>query len=125
MKRDLDLCRELMLAFETQMLPGQAVCTLRMPAKFDAATVFAHISLLTKAELLEGRCSVDPENPAKGGFVIHSITWTGYDFIDAAQKDTVWAKSKTRLKKAGSWTFSLLMDVLKDEAQRQLGGLLP
>lgn len=125
MKRDLDLCRDLMLAFEA-MPVGRPVNMLDFGTEHDPVTVLEHIRLLIDdAHLLEGYSRPIPDNANGGMFQVRNITWAGHDFIDSARSEGVWNKTKARLKKAGSWTFSLLLDVLKDEAQRQLGGLLP
>jgi hypothetical protein len=123
MKRDLDLCRDLMMAFEA-VPAGQHACSISLSDKVDAVTAVMHIKLLRDAGLLEGMCYPDPDSPQGGIFAITDITWTGHDFIDSARNEGVWGKTKDRLKKAGSWTFSLMMDILKDEAKRQIGGFL-
>lgn len=123
MKRDLDLCRELMMAFE-ECPPGRPIQQLHMPKEHDPVMVLAHIDLLLKAGLLEGYCRPIPNNPMGGILQIKSITWAGHDFIDSARSESVWNVTKERLKKAGSWTFGLLLDALKEEARRQIGGLL-
>jgi hypothetical protein len=124
MKRDLDLCRELMMAFE-EAPPGHPVQQLALPTDHDAVTVLAHIDLLIKAELLEGYCRPIPGNPSGGMFLVKAVTWAGHDFIASAKSEKVWNVAKDRVKKAGSWTFGLLLEVLKDEAKRQLGSFLP
>ena len=124
MKRDLDLCRELMLEFEAAP-PGTFIQSvdLKNREECDSATVFAHIDLLIGAGYLVGKAVVDP-NQTHSAFFVTKITWEGHDFIDCARNDTVWSKTKDRLKQAGAWTFSLALEILKDEAKKQFGTLL-
>jgi len=124
MKRDMDLCRELMLAFEA--LPsGAQPQVLELADEVDANTAMAHIDLLKDAGLIECYCRPDPRSPGGGAFQFHKITWAGFDFLSAAKDDSAWKKTQERLKQAGAWTFALMMEVLKDQAKKQLGSLLP
>jgi len=53
---------------------------------------------------------------------ISGLTWKGHDFIDAAQDDSIWDKSKkTLMKTTGAITFDLLLQVLKAEIKSKLG----
>jgi hypothetical protein len=125
MKRDPDLCRAIMLSFE-EVPAGQIIQTISLNGdnKMDVAKVFGHIDLLIGAGFLEGAVFPDQNEPANGMFYVEKITWAGHDFIESARCEGVWNKTKDRLKQAGSWTFSLLMDILRDEAKRQIGGFL-
>lgn len=123
MKRDLDLVRRMMGIFE-EMPPGP-FCRFNMEAGATPAEVYEHLSLMIDAGLIRGRVSPNREEPDRGGFLIEGITWAGHDFLDAARNDEIWAKTKKRLLAAGSWSFGLLLEVLKDEGKRRIGALLP
>lgn len=123
MKRDLDLIKDLMLAFE-KMPPGEVVQTLSMEGQHEAVEVLEHIALLVQAGLLEGECHPDPRMEGGGFFAIHRVTWPGHDFLDAVRNDTVWNVTKERLKQVGSWTFSLVVELCKEEVKRRVGGFL-
>jgi hypothetical protein len=123
MKRDLDLIKELMLAFE-KMPPGEVAQTLQMEVEYDAVEVLEHVALLVQAGLLEGECHPDPSMEGGGFFAIHRVTWSGHDFLDAVRNDSVWNATKERLKKVGSWTFDLVVELCKDEVKRRIGGFL-
>jgi hypothetical protein len=79
-----------------------------------------HVALLFDAGLAEGRLV----NTNTHGIVAASIdrlTSAGHDFLDAARNDTVWNKAKEKVLKPGlSWTFSMLVAVLKVEASAQM-----
>ncbi len=42
-------------------------------------------------------------------FDVNDITWDGYDLLDTIKNDTVWQKTKEKLKKAGSSGMSLIL----------------
>jgi len=123
MKRDLDLCRDLMLAFEA-VPAGQGTSTISLKTEHDAVTVLSHIKLLIDAQLLEGYCRPIPNNATGGVFQVKDLTWSGHDFVGKAKDETVWGNAKALLKKAGVWSFELLLEALKHEASQQLGKLL-
>lgn len=119
MKRDLDLARKLMETFEA--LPGGKPIT-SFSGEFGSASkldVMEHIALLCDAGLLQGEC-----HPEYKRFVIHRITWAGHDFLDAGRDEDVWQTARKRLKQAGSWTFELVLETLKEEARRRLASLI-
>ena len=70
---------------------------------------------------IEGEAHPNGTMPGGGVFIIEGLSWKGHDFLDAARSDTVWNATKGRLAKAGAWTFSLVLEVLKEEAKRQIG----
>lgn len=134
MKRDLDLIRGLMEAFE-DCPAGEPIFQVNLDTEKAEAEVAAHINLLIDIGYLKGECSwmkdfvtVNPDGTRSASHIslrIEGITWTGYDFLDAARNEEVWAVTKTRLKKAGSWTFGLAVEMLKEEAKKRLGEFLP
>ncbi len=113
MKRDLDLCLEILREFENQPPGGIRV-------QYDSPEAIAHIGLMMDEGLLVGH--VFPGQPKPGGTaLITKITWAGHDFLDASRDQTILSAATDRLKKVGGWTFSLLLEVLKDEAKKRLG----
>lgn len=117
MKRDLDLCLEILREFEKQPPGGFQV-------QYDSPEAIEHISLMVDEGLITGH--VFPGQPHPGGTaLINKITWEGHDFLGAAKDQTIVAAAIKRLKKVGGWTFSLLLEVLKDEAKQRLGLALP
>jgi hypothetical protein len=71
--------------------------------------------------LIEGEAYPNATTPNGGPFIITNLTWKGHDFLDAARSDTVWNATKGPLAKVGAWTFGLVLEVLKEEAKRQIG----
>jgi hypothetical protein len=112
MKRDLDVIRSLLLKAESSS--GHFPC--------ETEEEIYNAVLLQDAGLIEGRFA-PATNPQMA--VILRLTWQGHDFLDAARNDTIWNKAKENFLKPGiSWTFSIVFDFLKAEAQRQVGSAL-
>lgn len=114
MKRDIDLIRMLLLTTEeNERQPGLA--------DYDNRTIAGHIALMLDAGLIEGHVADDERGEPMGG-IITRLTWAGHDFLDASRDPTVWEKAKEKVLRPGvSWTVSLLVEILKDEAKRRLG----
>ena len=55
---------------------------------------------------------------------IDRLTWAGHDFLDSTRDSEIWKKAKEHIIKPGvSWTFQILVEWLKREAQQRfLGG---
>lgn len=117
MKRDMDLIRLLLLQQETGEDPPEL-------AKYDVPLVVYNCALMLDAGFIEGRVISDAKgSPAAA--VIARMTWTGHDFLDSTRDPKIWKQAKEKVLKPGiSWTFSILVEFLKAEAQRQLGSAL-
>ena len=112
MKRDLETIRSILLKAEA----SSEAFRCETPEEIYNAV------LLSDAGLIEGRFS-PPTLPNTA--TILRLTWQGHDFLDAARDDTIWSKAKEKFLKPGiSWTFSIVFEFLKAEAQRQLGAAL-
>lgn len=115
MKRDMDLIREILLAREED----RDLRTSEPPE-----VIAYNVQLLDDAGLLEAIIKKDHRGAAVGCAIMR-LTWAGHDFLDATKDDTIWNKAKERILKPGvSWTFSILVEFLKAEAQRRLGPAL-
>jgi hypothetical protein len=120
MKRNLDTVRKLLDLAEAQPA-GQPLTGFSGEFDNTAVEVVEHIALMIDAGLIEGEAYANATSPNGGIFIITGVTWKGHDFLDAARSDTVWNATKARLAKAGAWTFGLVLEVLKEEAKRQIG----
>ncbi len=119
MKRDLDLVRLILKELEEELPPGQSCNGVQIDG-YDRPTVNAHLELMIDADLIDGK----PLHAMTGiiDVMVNRITWKGYDFIAAAKDDTVWEKTKTAaVKRAGSITFDVLLELLKAEIRTRLG----
>ena len=120
MKRNLDTVRRLLELVESQPA-GQPLVTFSGSFENTPVEVVEHLQLMIDAGLIEGEAQTDPEMEGGGIFVISKLTWAGHDFLDAARSEEVWNATKRRIAKVGSWTFGLVLEVLKEEAKRRIG----
>ena len=124
MKRDMDLCRKILLATE-EMPPNGEVRSegLAMPLGIDANVIDYHITLLVEAGLVDGIDVSTLENSYS--FIITRLTWEGHEFLDSARDDGHWSQAKGVAEKAGAWGFSAISNILASIAteawKQQLG----
>ena len=114
MKRDMDLCRQILLEIEATR-PGEPIEMLQAGASGN--DVIEHLQLLQDAGLIEARVDRHFRD-----YSIQRLTWEGHEFLQAARDDGVWAKAKERIGSAWeSVTFPLLMKVLEEGVGKALG----
>jgi hypothetical protein len=113
MKRDMDLCREILLRTEKE------TPILDIP-DHPTGEILAHFELLLEAGFLQGQV----RRTGSGEILLASfgkLTWAGHDFLDAARNDGIWNKAKNRiLLTGGAWTFDLLKHLLLELAKKNL-----
>ena len=121
MKRDMDLIREILQAIEARPDEGDVLqISGRTPKEVNY-----HIALLKDAGFVEATVDGDLSDAFSFAYVSR-LTWQGHEFLDAARDDTIWHKAKEHfLKPTASWTFSLLLEWLKQEAHNKLLGIPP
>lgn len=120
MKRDMDLCRSLMMG----MINQESDSDDRDKSCFEGYTkgqIDHHYYLLWKAGLIEAinTTGLVGDYPTAAPL---SVTWAGHEFIDAASDSGIWAKAKEKvLAPAGGVAFTVLLAWLKDESMKKLG----
>lgn len=93
---------------------------LQIPGFTDEQIGF-HVHLLGQAGLALVADSSYMENLLPSAVPL-SITWEGYEFLDAAKDDTLWNKAKDKvIKPAGGVAFGVLVEWLKAEAKTRFG----
>ena len=108
MKRDMDLCRRILLAVEASP-PNQYVSRFAFTGDYPENTVSEHVVLLENAGLLEANLT-----PLMGGtfYVIKRLTWEGHEFLNAARDEGVWTKT---LQTIGEGIHTISFAVLKQQ----------
>jgi hypothetical protein len=112
MKRDMDMIRELLLDAEAHdvNLP---------PLDTSDPTMAYHVSLLKDAGFMDAIINNGIYGTPSDAIIL-GLKWNGHDFLDAARNDTIWKKAKDEFMKPGiSWTFSILLEWLKQEARQR------
>ena len=118
MKRDLELCRQIMLKIEEHYDPTESLVYVELDG-FTADQIGYNISLLSQAGLIEewgaGHGSANNQYDHSAS----SLTWRGHEFLDNARNDNVWNKAIEQTKgRLASVSFSildsLLVNIIKD-----------
>ena len=113
MKRDMDLCRQILLEIEARK-SGESIEMLQTGASGN--DVIEHLQLLQDAGLIAARVDRHSRD-----YSIQRLTWEGHEFLQAARDDGVWAEAKERIGSAWrSVTFSLLKEVLEHGVRNAL-----
>lgn len=124
MRRNDDLIRTLMLHLESA---SQYVNDNVVIDGFTRDEVAYHLALILKAGYAEGpqlrysSTGSDPTLPL--AVVVTRLSPAGHDFIAALRDDTVWAKVKERLTKAGGSASLEVIGQLGTAVVKQLVGL--
>jgi len=117
MKRDMDLCRQILLAAES--VGGDSTSILRELREQDDKKVFEHAVLLREAKLIDVTIERGQHQVV---WKINRLTWAGHDFLDASRDEGRWVKIKDRLGDAWSTvSFTLLKEMLDDLAKKAFG----
>ena len=122
MKRDMDLCRRILLAVEGSP-PGESV-EMSFVDDYPKNVVARHVGLLSEAGLVEAETGWNPVpmDTTTLGYYVTDLTWAGHDFLDAARDEGRWTKAKQHFADAGvSVTLTLLKEKLDDLARAALG----
>lgn len=109
MKRDMDLVRLILLEMENRdpALPDPNVII----EGYTFEEIQFHTKLLIEQNFIEGNFRKHPNGKIQC-FPL-SLTWQGYDFLDAARDNSVWLKAKKTIsEKTQSVSFELLKAVL-------------
>lgn len=107
MKRDMDLCRQILMKVEDQ--PAGKCLQASSDLHSDQAVLAEHVWLLKQAGLIE---AVFPGNsPYHKVFIIHRLTPEGHDFVAHARQSALWEKAKDTAGKVG---VGLTIAVMKE-----------
>ena len=108
MKRDMDLVRKILLAFEESEKSG-SISYLEIDG-YPKETINHHREIMCDAGLLEAiyhpRPAIQPE------IIAYRITWFGHDFLDACRDENRWKQAKEVGVKIGGFTLDVLKQVL-------------
>lgn len=111
MKRDLDFIRELLLFIEesdsTNIPPNEF---LKLTDDFDK--ICYHLYLLHESGYIQAS-NITCKGCEYPQYLVHWLTGTGCDYLDAVRSNSVWNKTKESLVSTGS---SAALDVIKSVA---------
>src|SRR5690348_2080888 len=121
MNRDMDLVRKILLACEA-VASGYAPSPLVVEGYTDEQIGF-HVMLMAQAGLLsaDDQTSSGCKSPS---WMAHSLTWDGYEFLDAARDEKTWNKAKAAVSTVGGLAFDILKATLSKFIADQAGQLM-
>jgi Hypothetical protein (DUF2513) len=108
MKRDMDLIRSILLAFEKDESKRHGKRVIADLADDDQISM--HLALLEDAGFLDTQII----RMGVGGASLHSgwrLTWEGHEFIEKIRDPEIWTKTKAGATKVGSWSIKLISDI--------------
>jgi len=115
MKRDMDLIRAILLVIEAD--EQEYVASLQING-YTQEQINYHAVLLGEAGFAKIIEIKTEESAIPMKVIIERLTWTGYEFLDAARDRSLWNQAKD---KVGSATIQIWMSVLTALTLKQLG----
>ena len=113
MKRDMELCREILLEMEKKdHLDKFAVDTL-LTDGYSLDEIIYHCRLLHEHGFIK-ECEINVALGVVAAFIVAGLSWEAHDFIDRIREDTVWNKTKDVIAKKG---LPMALDVVKEISQ--------
>jgi hypothetical protein len=80
------------------------------------------IALMKDAGLVDA--DIDTIGSIPCNATIIRLTWVGHDFLDSSRDNKIWKMAVEHVIKPGaSWSFSILVEWLKQEARRRVLGV--
>lgn len=108
MKRDLDLVRGILLHLERAAdSASPSGFSDLIEAGYEIQEIHYHVRLLNDAGLIEA------DEIVPGQWWPERMTWSGYEFLDAARNEELWRETKQTVeKRAGSAPFQVFHELL-------------
>ena len=97
MKRDMDLCRKIMLVIEEQYV-DTAIFNLAVDG-YSLEQVAYHCKILCEAGIVTEYNSTYGDNRLQF-FSVGSLTWEGHEYLDKIRDTTIWQKTKDKIQSA-------------------------
>ena len=123
MKRDLSLCRELLLKLEATA--DQPLAVYHFPFGDADLTLDGwsddEISYNLARMHEAGFFAENSDTTAEGGFLFSGISWAGHEYLDAVRDPERWRKTKDGAKAVGGLTFGLAKDLALTIAKAEIG----
>ena len=121
MKRDLDLCRRILLAVEESEHDPDEYMEPDFWDEYPDGVVSYHVMLLDEAGLLRAVRQLTIGTKSPYSWFPERLTAAGHDFLDAARNEETWAESKRLLKQMGGASLKVVLDLLVHLGKQKLG----
>ena len=110
MKRDLDIVRSVLLTAEAADRPVDESALLGCCG--DMRRLAFHVELMHGRGLVDAAVSYDGFGEQPLSVEVRSVTWEGYDYLDAIRSPKVWARAKAVISEAvGDTSLSVVKEV--------------
>ena len=120
MKRDMDLCRKILLSVEARESTVSAV-EVEIEG-YTGGQIGYHSKLLVDQGLLEG-LDFTGAGVSTHSYGLQCLTYQGHDFLEAARDDTRWKKAKAEIAEQGlPVTFDVMKVVLLKLVEKMIAG---
>ena len=121
MRLDMDLVRTILLTLESGWQPpGGEMVNPEIPG-YDELTIDHHVHLMSQAGLVE---AVEGDTLGDSFLSVAyatQLTWAGHQALASIRNETVWAKTKATVAKAGGATLPFWIEVAAAYVKEQLG----
>ena len=95
MKRNMDLCRLILFKIEDEY-KSTALSHLQIDG-YDIEIIAYHCDMLFEAGLIKSYKSTYASDKIYF-FSVGALTWEGHDFLDKIRENTMWNRTKNRIK---------------------------
>ena len=118
MKRDMELIRQILHSAEAlEFIDSEPY--ERYWGKTHSEVY--QIALMKDAGLVDADIKTTAGIPSEATII--RLTWAGHDFLDSSRDSKIWNLAVENIIKPGaSWSFSILVEWLKQEARKRLLG---
>jgi len=123
LKRDLDLCRSILLKIDADpKFNGRTGHLINDTDQFlfsfeghSLEEVDYNLNLLREAGLIDAQKTAEP------GAIIRKLTWEGHEFLNDTSDPDIWSKTKERARGVANIGFGFLWEIAKAEIKTRLG----
>lgn len=113
----MDLVRSILLACESD--PSGYPPDVPTVSGYTPEQVAFHVYLMGDAGLLRVYDTTTIGSPSPSAAIL-SVTWKGFDFLEASKSSVVWDGTKAAMSKIGGAGLDIWIDVLKFYAKQKL-----
>ncbi|HET7144451.1 MAG TPA: DUF2513 domain-containing protein [Anaerolineales bacterium] len=134
MKRSIELVRLILFAMEDSDTPVFSTNTFPKISGYSEKQISHHIKIMTQANLLH--CDKETSrseykhrgvlNPVVNEYKYeyYSISWQGYEFLDAFRDEVRWGAVKNIMEKAGGFYVEIALDIAKNMAKKDVARII-
>lgn len=120
MKRDMDLCRAILLKMEEKDCLDKCAVDALLSDQYSLDEIIYHCRLLHEHGFIK-ECEINGALGVVATFIVEGLSWEAHDFIECIREDTVWNKTKDVIVKKG---LPMMLDVVREVSQTIIAAML-